>query len=153
MAKEKRGPSRLREASEASVPRQTPTELFFALTLFVSAALLFVVEPMFAKMVLPLLGGAPSVWNTCLVFYQASLLAGYVYAHLSLKWLGPRRQAALHLALLCLPWLVLPIHVAQGWTPPPGTFPIAWLWMLLSISVGVPFLVGLGQCADVAGVV
>ena len=96
---------------------------------------------MFAKMVLPLLGGAPAVWNTCLVFYQAVLLAGYLYAHLSLKWLGPRRQAVLHLLLLCLPWTVLPIGVAQGWVPPPDVFPVVWLWMLLSVSVGLPFLV------------
>jgi len=116
-------------------------ELFFAVTLFVSASLLFVVQPMFAKMALPLLGGAPSVWNTCLVFYQAALLAGYVYAHLSLKWLGPRRQAALHLALLCLPWVVLPIHIAQGWVLPPDVFPVFWLWLLLSVSVGLPFLI------------
>jgi tetratricopeptide (TPR) repeat protein len=109
--------------------------------LFLSAALLFVIEPMFAKMVLPLLGGAPAVWNTCLVFYQAALLAGYLYAHLSLKWLGPRRQAALHVALLCLPWVVLPIGVARGWVPPQQVFPVPWLWMLLSVSVGLPFFV------------
>ena len=64
------------------VPKPTRGEVFFAVTLFVSAALLFVVQPMFAKMVLPLLGGAPAVWNTCLVFYQAALLAGYLYAPL-----------------------------------------------------------------------
>ena len=68
--------------------RESGVQLFFATTLLLSAALLFVVEPMFAKMVLRLLGGSPSVWNTCLVFYQAALLAGYVYAHLSVKWLG-----------------------------------------------------------------
>ena len=112
----------------------------FALTLFLSAALLFTVEPMFAKMVLPLLGGAPAVWNACLVFYQAALLAGYLYAHLSLKWLGARRQAVLHLALLGLAWIVLPIHVAQGWLPPATTFPAPWLWMLLAVSLGLPFL-------------
>ena len=128
-------------ASGATAPRLGPTEVFFAVTLFVSAALLFVVQLMFAKMVLPLLGGAPAVWNTCLVFYQATLLAGYLYAHLSLKWLGPRRQAGLHLVLLCLPWTVLPIGVAPGWVPPPDVFPVAWLWMLLSVSVGLPFLV------------
>jgi tetratricopeptide (TPR) repeat protein len=122
-------------------PRHSGSELFFAGTLFISAALLFVVEPMFAKMVLPLLGGAPAVWNTCLVFYQAVLLAGYLYAHFSLKWLGPRRQAVLHLALLCLPWTVLPIGVARGWVPSPESFPVGWLWMLLTVSVGLPFLV------------
>ncbi len=121
--------------------RARTVELFFAVTLFVSALLLFVVQPMFAKMALPLLGGAPAVWNTCLVFYQATLLVGYVYAHLSLKWLGPRRQAALHLALLCLPWVVLPIHIAPGWVPPADVFPVFWLWMLLTVSVGLPFLV------------
>ncbi len=99
--------------SKPVAPAREPTEVFFAVTLFLSAALLFAVQPMFAKMVLPLLGGAPAVWNTCLVFYQAALLAGYLYAHLSLRWLGPRRQAALHLALLVLPWLVLPIGVAE----------------------------------------
>ena len=65
-----------------------------ALTLFLSAALLFAVQPMFAKMVLPLLGGTPSVWNTCMVFYQAVLLAGYVYAHVTTNWLGARRQGS-----------------------------------------------------------
>ncbi|MGA2035784.1 MAG: hypothetical protein ABSG68_26345, partial [Thermoguttaceae bacterium] len=115
-------------------------QLLFALTLFLSATLLFVVEPMFAKMVLPLLGGSPSVWNTCLVFYQASLLGGYIYAHLSLKWLGARRQAAIHMALLIVPWLVLPVGVAKGWTPPAAANPVAWLWLLLSVSVGLPFL-------------
>ena len=68
------------------------------------------------------------------------LLAGYLYAHLSLKWLGPRRQALVHLLLLGLPWLVLPIGVAQDWVPPPDVFPVVWLWMLLSVSVGLPFL-------------
>ena len=77
-------------------------QLVFAATILLSAALMFIVEPMFAKMVLPLLGGSPSVWNTCLVFYQAALMAGYIYAHLSLKWLGPRRQAVLHIVLLCV---------------------------------------------------
>ena len=95
---------------------------------------------MFAKMVLPLLGGAPAVWNACLVFYQAALLAGYLYAHLSLKWLGPRRQALLHLALLGLAWIALPIHAAEGWLPPATTFPAPWLWMLLAVSLGLPFL-------------
>ena len=132
---------RRRATSAALAPKLTRTGLFFAVTLFVSAALLFAVQPMFAKMVLPLLGGAAAVWNTCLVFYQAVLLAGYLYAHLSLRWLGPRRQAALHLLLLCVPWTVLPISVAQGWIPPPEVFPVVWLWMLLSVSVGLPFLV------------
>ena len=114
---------------------------FFAITLLVSATLLFVVQPMFAKMVLPLLGGTPSVWNTCMVFYQAVLLGGYVYAHVTTRLLGPRRQAVLHTAVLALPWLVLPIVVTESWTPPPQANPIPWLLLLLSVSVGLPFFV------------
>jgi len=116
-------------------------QLFFALTLFVSATLLFVVQPMFAKMVLPLLGGSPAVWNTCMVFYQGSLLVGYLYAHFSTRWLGVRRQAALHLVILCLPWLVLPVGMATAWTPPAEASPVPWLLMLLTVSVGLPFFV------------
>jgi hypothetical protein len=112
---------------------------FFALTLFVSSALLFFIQPLFAKMVLPLLGGTPAVWNTCMVFFQAVLLAGYGYAHLAPAWLGVRRQAILHLGLLLLPFLVLNITVAKGWTPPATANPIPWLLGLLAISVGLPF--------------
>ena len=115
-------------------------QLLFALTLLVSASLLFVVQPMFAKMVLPRLGGTPAVWNTCMVFYQAVLLAGYLYAHFATRWLGPRRQALAHLAVICLPWLVLPIGLASG-GPPGGENPIPWLLLLMTASVGLPFFV------------
>ncbi len=114
--------------------------LIFSATILLSAALMFIVEPMFAKMVLPLLGGSPSVWNTCLVFYQAMLMAGYIYAHVSLKWLGPRRQAVLHIVLLSLAWISLPIAVAKGWTPPSESNPAPWLLRLLTVCVGLPFL-------------
>ena len=115
--------------------------LLFACTLLVSASLLFLVEPMFARMVLPRLGGSPSVWNTCLVFYQAVLLAGYVYAHLTTRWLGPRRQAVLHLLVMLLPWLVLPIAI-RGLEMPYGVgSPVPWLLAILAISVGLPFFV------------
>ena len=132
--------ARFRARTRAALPYGRGEAALFSLTLFLSAALLFTVQPMFAKMVLPLLGGAPAAWNACLVFYQAALLAGYLYAHLSLEWLGPRRQAVLHLALLGLAWIVLPIRVAQGWLPPATTFPAPWLWMLLAVSLGLPFL-------------
>ena len=68
----------------------------FAITLFVSATLLFLVQPMVAKMVLPRLGGTPAVWNTCMVFFQAALLAGYAYAHATTTWLSARRQVLAH---------------------------------------------------------
>ena len=116
-------------------------QLVFTLTLFVSATLLFLVQPMFAKMVLPLLGAAPAVWNTCMVFYQAALLGGYAYAHLSLRQLGARRQALCHLLLLASPWLLLPIGVAAQWRPPVDANPIPALLTLLLTSVGLPFFV------------
>jgi hypothetical protein len=113
--------------------------IIFSLAIFVSATLLFLIQPMFAKMILPLLGGTPAVWNTCMVFYQAALLAGYLYAHAAPKWLGVRRQAAFHLGLLLLIVLTLPIGISQGWTPRPTVNPIPWLLLLLLVSVGLPF--------------
>ncbi|MBM4276090.1 MAG: hypothetical protein FJ134_16790, partial [Deltaproteobacteria bacterium] len=115
--------------------------ILFAISLFASALLLFLVQPMFSKMVLPRLGGTPAVWITCMVFYQAVLLAGYVYAHLSTRWLGVRWQAVAHLALLLAVFLTLPIAAAQGWVPPPTANPTPWLLMLLLVSVGLPFFV------------
>src|SRR5947209_16004666 len=86
--------------------------LIFALTLFTSATLLFVMEPMVGKLLLPLLGGTPAVWNTCMVFFQAVLLAGYSYAHASADRLGVRKQASWHLVLLALPLAVLALTAA-----------------------------------------
>src|SRR5437763_1789470 len=77
--------------------------VLFSFGLFFSAALLFLLELLAGKMMLPLLGGTPAVWNTCMVFFQAVLLAGYGYAHASSHWLGARRQAVLHLIVLALP--------------------------------------------------
>src|SRR5207249_1273947 len=113
----------------------------YATTIFVTAALLFLVQPMFARMVLPLLGGSPAVWNTCLVFYQAALLAGYLYAHATTSWLGARRQAALHVGLVLVPLLSLPIAIPSDWTPPATDNPIPWLLALLGVTVGLPFFV------------
>ena len=113
----------------------------YALTLFVGAALLFVVQPMVGKMILPLLGGTPAVWNTCMVFFQAALLAGYAYAHATTRWLGVSRQAAVHLIVMGLPLVFLPLGVdarlVRGGEANP-VFDVLWL---LSISVGLPFLV------------
>ena len=113
--------------------------ILFGVTIFVGAGLLFLVQPMFARMALPLLGGAPGVWNTAMVFYQAVLLGGYAYAHVSTRWLGVRRQAALHLLVLALPLVVLPIALPGGWAPPGDTSPIPWLLALLAVAVGLPF--------------
>ena len=112
----------------------------YATTMFVSAALLFLMEPMFAKLVLPLLGGTASVWNTCLVFFQTVLLCGYAYAHVSGKLLSRRGQARLHLVVLLSALLTLPFHVPEGWAPPARHNPVAWLLLLLTVAVGAPFL-------------
>ena len=96
---------------------------------------------MFGKLILPMLGGSPGVWNTCMVFFQAALLAGYGYAHLAPRWLGIRWQAILHMGLLLIPFLVLPIAVAHGSSPPRSSNPIRWLLALLTVSVGLPFFV------------
>lgn len=113
--------------------------LLFAVTLFVSATLLFLVQPLIAKMILPKFGGTPAVWNTCMVFFQALLLAGYSYAHWTTTWLGVRKQTALHLILLLLPVIFLPFAVSPDWAPPEESNPIPPLLGLLLISVGLPF--------------
>ena len=115
--------------------------VLFLITLFLSSGLLFLIQPMFARMVLPLLGGTPAVWNTCMVFFQAALLVGYLYAHLSTRWLGVRKQAMLHCGVLFLPLLVMPLAVSQEWSPPAGGNPIGWLLLVLTVSIGLPFFV------------
>jgi hypothetical protein len=111
----------------------------FCVTLFCSSGLLFLSEPMFAKMVLPLLGGTPAVWNTCMLSFQALLLGAYAYGHWSIGWLGIRRQAVLQLSLLIAVALTLPIAIPSGWQPPAGKSPILWLLSMLPVGVGLPF--------------
>jgi SAM-dependent methyltransferase len=103
--------------------------------------LLFVVQPMVGKMILPLLGGTPAVWSTCMVFFQAALLGGYAYAHASTAWLGPRRQALLHLAVLALPLAVLPLGINASLMRGGETSPVVDVLLALSLSVGLPFFV------------
>jgi len=112
----------------------------FSSALFVGSFLLFWIEPMFVKMLLPLLGGAPGVWNTAMVFFQAALLAGYAYAHVTTRYLGARRQALLHIALLALALFSLPI-TAGSWSPPADRSPIPWIIGLMAVSIGAPFFV------------
>ena len=113
----------------------------YVLTLCVSAALMFVVQPMFAKMVLPLLGGSPAVWNTQVVFCQAVLLLGYLYSHLTSEWLGVRKQAVVQCFLIFLPLVSLPVGIAGGWSPPVEENPVPWLFLVLLASLGLPFFV------------
>jgi SAM-dependent methyltransferase len=111
----------------------------FGLTLLLSSALLFLVQPMIGRLILPLLGGSPAVWNTCMVFFQAVLLGGYLYAHLLPSWLGERRHALLHAVFLLLPLICLPIALPRAWSPPDQTSPVFWLLSLLLFSIGLPF--------------
>jgi hypothetical protein len=126
--------SAVRSASVGSVA-------LFTSTLFVSAFLLFLVEPMVAKMVLPMLGGAPMVWNSCMLFFQVALLAGYAYAHGAARWLPGRMQIALHAVLLALPFFVLPVAIQGESISPPEGNPIVWLLLLLAGAIGLPFFV------------
>lgn len=115
--------------------------VLFSLTLFLSSALLFIMEPMFAKMVLPKLGGTPAVWNVCLVFYQALLLAGYAYAHALATRFAARRTALLQLSVVAAALLALPIHLPRVLSPAVTGSPILWLLTLLALGVGFPFFV------------
>jgi spermidine synthase len=115
--------------------------LLYALTLFASATLLFVVQPMVGKMVLPLLGGTPAVWSTCMVFFQAALLGGYAYAHASTAWLGVRRQARWHLIFLALPLAVLPLGIDATLLRGGETSLVLEVLLLLAVTVGIPFFV------------
>jgi len=116
--------------------------LLFATTIFVSAALLFSIEPMIAKMLLPVLGGTPAVWNTCMVFFQAALLAGYVYALIVSRW-PLRRQLAIQLVLLALALVSLPVGLSASWinsVPSTGN-PSLWLLACLAATIGLPFFI------------
>ncbi|MBV9928403.1 MAG: fused MFS/spermidine synthase [Acidobacteria bacterium] len=117
--------------------------LLFAAALFVSAFMLFWVQPLAGKMLLPLLGGTPAVWNTCMLFFQALLLAGYAYALALARWLSALAQAAVHLALLAVAALALPIalNAAAAGGVPEGASPEWWLLKTLLLTVGPPFFV------------
>lgn len=125
----------------ADVPaRQAPPALF-ALTVFTSAALVFMVQPMVAKLVLPLLGGSSSVWNTSMAFFQFALLAGYFYAHLLQRIRSVRAQAMTHVAALAIAAAVLPLRVSGLAGPPSSDHPNLWLLAVLTLSIGAPFAV------------
>ncbi|MFP4098604.1 MAG: hypothetical protein ACLFP8_08005 [Alphaproteobacteria bacterium] len=113
----------------------------FSLTLLLSAALLFTIQPMFSKMVLPLLGGSPQTWNTSMLFFQVSLLAGYAYAHATSHFLNIRVQAVLHIVLLVTFFFVLPPIIPKGLEPPAGTDPTLWQIAMMAAIVGGPFFV------------
>jgi len=111
----------------------------FTATIFLSASLLFFVQPLFAKIVLPVIGGAPSVWITAMLFFQTVLLAGYIYAHLSTKYLPVRAQVAVHMALFAVALFFLPPGLPEGWTLDPLAPVAPQTLMLFALGIGVPF--------------
>lgn len=113
---------------------------YFAVTLFTSATLLFFVQPMIGKMILPKLGGTPAVWNTCMVFFQAVLLCGYAYTHFVSTQLPRRGQVILQSLLLLMPLALLPFSLGN-WEPPADSNPVFSVLGILAVVVGVPFFV------------
>ena len=111
----------------------------FIAAIFVSASLLFAVQPLFTKLVLPRFGGSPSVWSVAMVFFQAMLLAGYGYAHLLTRCLPLRYAIATHLAVMLVAVIALPLSIAGGWGRPPAHGEAFYLIGLFSVSVGLPF--------------
>lgn len=111
----------------------------YAFTVFLSAFLLFQVQPMIAKMILPWFGGTAAVWATCLLFFQSALLAGYGYTHGVVKRLSPRRQWMLHASLLALALAFLPVLPEAKWKPATPDMPAARILGLLAVTVGLPY--------------
>src|SRR4051794_29604548 len=109
----------------------------YAATIFASAFLLFLVQPLLGKYILPWFGGSPGVWTTCLLFFQTVLLGGYAYAHFLTTRFGPRRQAMIHGSLLLLAVLTLPVIPAAGWKPVAGAEPVTRILILLTACVGL----------------
>jgi hypothetical protein len=119
--------------------RTPPSIALFAATIFLSAFLLFQIQPMISKFILPWFGSTPGVWATALVFFQCMLLAGYSYAHLIVSRLAWHRQAIVHISLLVLALLALPITPAENLKPIDAEAPIGRILLILTVSVGAPF--------------
>ncbi len=110
-----------------------------AISIFLGAFLLFLVQPILGKMILPWFGGTPAVWTTCMLFFQVLLLGGYSYAALLTRFFKPARQAAIHLMLLVAAISLLPITPTAAWKPPDGEYPVARILLMLCACVGMPY--------------
>jgi spermidine synthase len=113
--------------------------LLYALTILVSAFLLFQVQPIIAKIILPWFGGSAAVWTVCLLFFQLALLAGYSYAHALIRYCKPRTQMLIHTSLLLLSLLALPIYPGAQWKPAPLADPTWGIVSLLAAKIGIPY--------------
>jgi hypothetical protein len=125
--------------SEPTDSRNRLVLVVYTLAIFVSALLLFSVQPLFTKMVLPRLGGSPAVWSVAMVFFQSLLLGGYAYAHYLMKLKNRVIPVVVHLALLALAMVTLPLSIASGWGEPPTSGYAFWLLGLFAVSIGLPF--------------
>jgi hypothetical protein len=137
------GRRRSEKPAQAELPPASGLGADFALlpsTIFLSAFLLFLVQPLIAGYILPWFGGSSAVWTTAMLFFQLALVAGYSYAHLSVSFLAPRAQAGLHIGLLFFAVLLLPITPAANWKPV-DTVDLSWqILVLLAANVGLPFV-------------
>src|ERR1700679_1297187 len=124
------------EALSAAPSVSSPDRLVVAVTIFLGAFLLFAVEPLIAKMILPWFGGSAGVWIACLLFFQAALLAGYAYAYLLTQRIPERLQWMVHLFLLAASLLILPIIPSQRWEPAGLDQPLFHILELLSATIG-----------------
>jgi hypothetical protein len=125
--------------AEPSAARSRLILIVHTAAIFVSALLLFSVQPLFTKMVLPRLGGSPAVWSVAMVFFQSLLLAGYAYAHFLMQLKNRVLPVAVHLAVLVLALLTLPLSIKSGWGEPPSSGYAFWLLGLFAVSIGLPF--------------
>lgn len=128
-----------RNGGDHWVAGQHALRLMFTIAAFSNAALLFAVEPLFAKLALPLLGGTPAVWNTALVFYQATLLAGYAYVHITTRFMRLESQLKLQAALFVATWILLPLAIRTTEAPPTTNAAALWLIGVMSLSLGPMF--------------
>jgi hypothetical protein len=124
---------------QPSVSRNRGILTVYTAAIFTSALLLFSVQPLFTKMVLPRLGGSPAVWSVAMVFFQSLLLGGYAYAHYLMQVRNRIVPVAVHLVLLTIALLTLPLSIANGWGEPPTSGYAFWLLGLFAVSIGLPF--------------
>ena len=126
-------------ADQPSESRNRLVLVVYTAAIFVSALLLFSVQPLFTKMVLPRLGGSPAVWSVAMVFFQSLLLGGYAYAHFLMQLRNRMLPVAIHLVLLAVAMLTLPLSISSGWGDPPTSGYAFWLLGLFVVSIGLPF--------------
>src|SRR5215475_11544717 len=126
-------------ADQPSASRSRLVLVVYTAAIFLSALLLFSVQPLFTKMVLPRLGGSPAVWSVAMVFFQSLLLAGYAYAHYLTMASNRVVPVVVHLALLAIAFVTLPLAIRSGWGEPPTSGYAFWLLGLFAVSIGLPF--------------